>query len=110
MAYKNPNDPRARASRRKYYYKNKKKQIAKKQERRVFVQKLIAEKKSAPCFDCKISYPSFVMDFDHLRDKKFNISSAPIKGYSLKKILIEIEKCDVVCSNCHRLRTHRDDS
>lgn len=110
MAYKDPSDPRAKASRRKYYYKNKKKQIAKKQERRVVIQKLIAEKKSVPCVDCGVSYPSFVMDFDHLKDKKFNIAGAPVKGYSLKKILIEIAKCDVVCSNCHRLRTHRDDS
>ena len=61
--------------------------------------------KSNPCTDCKISYPPCVMDFDH-RDpsiKKFNI------GASLRKPITvlteEIEKCDLVCANCHRLRT-----
>lgn len=44
------------------------------------------------------------MDFDHLRDKKFNLSKAHLTG-SLKKITEEIAKCEVVCSNCHRVRT-----
>ena len=62
--------------------------------------------KGAPCFDCGIKYPPYVMDFDH-RDrtnKKFNISEN-LYSNSLKMMLEEIAKCDVVCSNCHRIRT-----
>lgn len=46
------------------------------------------------------------MDFDHLGDKRFLISSAARRGISFDKIKQEIAKCEVVCANCHRNRTH----
>jgi hypothetical protein len=48
------------------------------------------------------------MDFDHREGetKLFNLSSAWVRG-GLSKIKEEIAKCDVVCANCHRLRTYR---
>jgi len=43
------------------------------------------------------------MEFDHVRGKKlFNLSKPP---YNLKRVAAEIAKCDLVCANCHRLRT-----
>lgn len=64
--------------------------------------------KDAPCADCKIQYPPYVMDFDHVRGTKlFNISVAFANRYPIDKTLAEIAKCDVVCSNCHRIRTHQ---
>lgn len=59
-----------------------------------------------PCADCKVPYPHYVMDFDHVRGKKkFNLSIACQR--SNKAVLEELAKCDIVCANCHRLRTHR---
>ena len=55
--------------------------------------------------DCGIKYPPYVMDFDHLGDKEFVISKG-VSMHSPIKLLKEIAKCDVVCSNCHRLRTY----
>ena len=43
---------------------------------------------------------------DHLRDKKYNVSRMVHDGFSCKAIKKEIEKCQVVCANCHRIRTH----
>lgn len=64
--------------------------------------------KSAPCMDCGISYPSCVMDFDHRDPKtKVNIINNFLKSCSKTKLFVEIQKCDLVCSNCHRLRTHK---
>lgn len=60
------------------------------------------------CFDCNRKYPSYVLDFDH-RDpklKSFMISHAVERAYSLEVIKSEIAKCDLVCANCHRIRTH----
>jgi len=56
--------------------------------------------------DCGGDFPSCVMDFDH-RDptaKKYNVSQM-LYRFSWKKIQDEIEKCDLVCANCHRIRT-----
>jgi hypothetical protein len=62
--------------------------------------------KDVPCADCGHRYPAPCMDFDHVRGrKKFAVGQClSLKLSTLKK---EIAKCDVVCANCHRLRTHR---
>lgn len=46
-------------------------------------------------------------DFDHVRGKKRKNVGAMVNGhnFSVEKIIEEIAKCDVVCSNCHRERT-----
>lgn len=72
---------------------------------------IIRDSKTAPCADCGVSYPSYVMDFDHVRGvKEFEIgkSRTPIK--SPDKIRAEIAKCDIVCANCHRERTFGGES
>lgn len=70
-------------------------------------QSLIIASKSVPCSDCGKEYPWYVMDFDHVRGEKLrNVGSSRHMGYN--KLKAEIEKCDVVCSNCHRLRTYKD--
>ena len=63
-------------------------------------------KSNSPCIDCKISYPYYVMDFDHVRGVKHKNVSELISTLSKKKIDLEIAKCEIVCSNCHRIRTH----
>lgn len=69
--------------------------------------KLIRETKSKPCLDCCLEYPSYVMDFDHVRGvKKFNIGQ-DYSRMSMAQLREEIEKCEIVCSNCHRIRTHK---
>jgi len=48
------------------------------------------------------------MDLDHVRrDKKDSIASMVWKTYSLKTLWVEITKGDVVCANCHRVRTYK---
>lgn len=94
---------------KQWYIKNKEKHKAMAKvntdRRRVEVQQKIKEiKEEFPCMDCGISYPYYVMDFDHLRDKEFNVSKK--NDYSWTRILTEIQKCDIVCSNCHRERTY----
>ncbi len=64
--------------------------------------------KDVPCLDCGKKYPYYVMDMDHREpDKKeYNISRM-INCGSWKKFKEEIDKCDIVCSNCHRERTYQ---
>jgi len=55
------------------------------------------------CMDCGISDPR-VLEFDHLRDKKDNVSNLLNKS-NWTTIENEIKKCEIVCANCHRIRT-----
>lgn len=66
----------------------------------------LREVKNKPCADCGQSYPYYVMDFDHRKDKKFLISQAVRHGVSFNVLKEEIAKCDLVCANCHRIRTY----
>ena len=50
--------------------------------------------------------PYWIMQFDHQRDKSFNISQFGSTTLRLEDIKKEIEKCEVVCANCHANRTH----
>ena len=60
--------------------------------------------KNSPCVDCGGSFEACVMDFDHVRGvKKDDVSR--MARYKLSTILEEIAKCDLVCANCHRIRT-----
>jgi predicted HNH restriction endonuclease len=73
--------------------------------RRARLRQIVIAAKSCPCTDCGVQYPPVVMDFDHVRGTKLlNIGQASMKNYSPQRILDEILKCEVVCSNCHRLR------
>ena len=47
-----------------------------------------------------------VFDWDHRDplDKSLHIQDA-IKNYGAERLLAELSKCDLVCANCHRLRT-----
>lgn len=65
---------------------------------------LIEELKRAPCTDCGRIFPTECMDFDHVRGtKRFNIGQA--RSWKIETLREEIAKCDLVCSNCHRIRS-----
>lgn len=67
------------------------------------IRKLKEEK---PCVDCGHYYPYYIMQFDHLdADKKSGIISDLIHNHSIERALEEIEKCALVCANCHAHRT-----
>jgi len=63
-------------------------------------------KDGVPCADCGGVYPVFVMHWDHLPgfEKKGDVS-AMVGSRTRVAILEEIAKCELVCANCHVLRT-----
>jgi len=63
--------------------------------------------KNHPCVDCGEKDPR-VLDFDHLNNKKYNVSSLLRREYSWDSILEEANKCEVRCANCHRKKTALD--
>lgn len=95
---------------RKYYRTPKGREIlqradAKQKEKR---KRFLIELKSAPCKDCQQSFPPEAMDFDHRDPATKSFSIATFGRRVAKSVLLaEIAKCDLVCSNCHRVRTVR---
>jgi len=55
------------------------------------------------CADCGYNSHHSALEFDHIEgEKDFNVCFAKSVAQAKK----EIEKCEVVCSNCHRVRTY----
>jgi hypothetical protein len=105
---KNPDKERANQQR---YYRKHKVVYAERRKlwRRGRVARLVAMLKAAPCMDCHQSYAPCVMDFDHRpgEDKSFELKTPNMVHFKMETIMTEIAKCDLVCANCHRLRTRR---
>lgn len=97
---------------RNYYRDNpgRKAKVAERRERiRQENLEYLREVKARPCSDCGVQYPYYIMQFDHLRDKEVNFGGKGRKAlsWSRKRLDAELEKCEVVCANCHFERTHQ---
>ena len=74
-------------------------------------RKIIDDNKNQPCMDCGGSFPLVCMDYDHRDPKTKKQSIGKCLAWSNEQALLdEIAKCDVVCANCHRIRTHRKET
>jgi hypothetical protein len=110
MPYKDAGKQKAAQAR--HYQENRSVYDARKTANRV-EQRLVnvaymKSAKGAPCLDCQIEYPYYVMQFDHIRGtKKGNVASMAHQGVALSTLQSEIAKCELVCANCHAERTFR---
>lgn len=88
------------------YAANRQSQIDATMARQAINREVVQPCKMHPCADCGQTYHPFVMDFDHVRGVKTrNVSQLVARCAAPATILAEIAKCDLVCSNCHRIRT-----
>jgi hypothetical protein len=78
-----------------------------KQHRRRLVDWYRAMKEDAPCTDCGGAFHHAAMQWDHLpgRPKRREVSNMILTGFRRETILEEIAKCELVCANCHAVRT-----
>lgn len=74
-------------------------------QRRAAKRAFLIEAKAKPCMDCGVSYPHYVMDLDHVRGTKVAGLADLLQHGTLDQVVEEIAKCELVCSNCHRIRT-----
>jgi len=64
-------------------------------------------KESHGCFDCKNKFPHYVLEFDHKPEyDKIDVVYRVLRTYGPEAAWAEVAKCDVVCSNCHKIRTY----
>lgn len=84
MSYKEKNKERYRENRKKYRQK---------------IRNIISEAKSCGCVICG-EKEQCCLDFHHLRNKEFAIATGT--DVSIERLIKELEKCVVLCANCHR--------
>lgn len=91
----------------KHYLKNKGLIYGRFVSHRRRIRQWVTELKNKPCTDCGVVYPPAVMEFDHLPEftKVDSISSLIADGRNIKRIKAELAKCELVCANCHSMRT-----
>ncbi|MCU0642056.1 MAG: hypothetical protein MUF61_00560 [archaeon] len=98
-------DPEKRSEcRKRWYSKNKKSVINHVKERKLKIRKWLEEyKEGLKCSRCSENHPATI-DFHHKNKskKEQEISYLAWFGYSIKRIKREIEKCEILCANCHR--------
>lgn len=81
---------------------------SKKARKQDYKQRVNQIKENNPCTDCGEFHPYYVMQFDHLRNNKTANVSAMIRNRrGIDVIMKEIQKCELVCANCHAKRTYR---
>ena len=92
--------------RKEHYERNKETIIAQVKEKKRKIREYIQNIKSR--IGCSICGEGryWVLDFHHLGDKEESVSSL-VRSGSLTKVKKEIEKCEVLCSNCHRDLHHQ---
>lgn len=90
--------------RKKHYQENRQKYIDKaRKNNEIYAEEFYKWLSNKSCMDCG-NDDIRVLEFDHLENKEFNLS-AKIGGRKLESLMDEINKCDIVCSNCHKIRT-----
>ena len=90
-----------------YYRRNRDHEIARVRTRQDATLAFLRELRRLPCADCRRTFAPHQMDFDHRGDepKSFNLTAGRAMLKSRQALLDEARKCDIVCANCHRIRT-----
>ena len=90
----------------RYYQRNRQREIDRVLTRQRATLEFLRALRGVPCMDCGGTFKPHQMDFDH-RDpstKLFQVTGPLLTPR--KRMLEEIAKCDIVCANCHALRTY----
>jgi predicted Zn-ribbon and HTH transcriptional regulator len=103
-----PDRPSQRPYNVRYYQRNRQREIDRVMTRQRARLEFLRELRKVPCKDCGCTYLPHQMDFDH-RDpatKSFGLTGSRAMLAPQQRLLEEIAKCDIVCANCHAVRTY----
>ncbi|MFU8868181.1 homing endonuclease associated repeat-containing protein [Natronococcus sp.] len=91
-------------SQQRWYYKNRERRLRRKDRRRSEIRRWLYEYKDehCECLRCTEDRPP-CLDFHHPDEKERSIATMVVNGHSKESIREEIERCVVLCANCHRL-------
>lgn len=90
-----------------YYTRNRHCESERVRSRQTATLAFLRALRSVPCADCGVVLAPHQMDFDH-RDpslKAFRLTEGRAMLMARARLLVEVDTCDVVCANCHRVRS-----
>ncbi len=114
--YQNTCIPCRKEYNKEHYKKDKDKYIARAKERNLIQKKkahgfILSYLEENHCVVCGETDP-VVLDFDHVnpKNKGFTISQGVRRGKNIEVLKKEIERCQVLCANCHRRKTAKENN
>lgn len=93
-----------------WYQRNKEKVIEKRKKRQLDIYNWYRKYKSTLCcIECGEKHPA-CLNFHHKSkgEKSFSLGDVASRATSIKALLNEISKCEVLCINCHARRHWHD--
>jgi hypothetical protein len=96
------------AAKKAWYERNKALTLQRTKYRRKKKDQYVLQYKleNSICPDCDISWAPYQLDFDHVSENKIAGINQIVRNGTMKQLLEEINKCELICSNCHRHRTY----
>ena len=91
-----------------YYAEHRDEEIERVKVRQAATLEFLRDLRRRPCGDCGQTFPPWVMDFDHRdpKTKSFALAAGKVLLKPRDILLAEAAKCDIVCANCHAIRTY----
>jgi hypothetical protein len=72
------------------------------------LEELHLYKEKNGCADCRNHFPHYVLEFDHKPEyQKIDVVYRVLRTYGPEAAWAEVRKCDVLCANCHKIRTYQ---
>ncbi len=87
---------------RRYYENNKEKVYQRKMNRRIRLKEESINFLGGKCKNCGYDKCLAALEFHHPKDDKEGNVGEFLKNESRQKLLKEVEKCILLCANCHR--------
>ena len=111
MPYKDPKDSRKKENAKKYYLNNKNKVlVAVKAQRAIGKARWDTFKRTLKCTKCEQNHPA-ALDFHHTDpSEKENLVSKLVSNGCFAAAMEEMQKCIVLCANCHRIHHYEENS
>ena len=95
-----------KAYHREHYLANKPAYYASRDRHQTHVRQWVMQyKRSHPCVDCGGYFHPAAMHFHHLDAATKIDGVSALARHSLRRVKAEIEKCILLCANCHAVRT-----